>query len=80
MSEPRTCRVCGCTEDDPCLAVEPADPHAAWERCSAIGADPADVLTCAWVEWDLCSACQGPHQGETPPPLLYDQFGGRLVD
>lgn len=39
----RTCRVCGCTEDEPCVYVDPLD---------------GQPRTCAWVEAELCSACE----------------------
>jgi hypothetical protein len=37
----RTCRVCGCTDDNACLALDAV----------------LDRVGCHWVEADLCSEC-----------------------
>jgi hypothetical protein len=59
MSTPRTCRVCGCTDDDPCLMT-------------AYPTDDA-IARCHWIEWDLCSACG--EEETPAPPLLYGPNG-----
>ncbi len=58
------CRVCGCTEDDPCT----------FEGLSG------QIVACCWAAPDLCSACAGDDVGDVEaPPLLYDAHGGVLV-
>lgn len=42
----RVCRVCGCTNDNPCCLVDPKE--TGWR---------AIVKWCSWAELDLCSAC-----------------------
>lgn len=65
----RTCRVCGCTDDNACVIDAPLElvgvdgRHVALdvrEVASMFDLDPAMLfapVTCFWVEWDLCSAC-----------------------
>jgi len=45
-SADRACRLCGCTEDAPCVVEDPEDPLA-------------PIVTCGWDEWDprLCTFC-----------------------
>lgn len=58
----RTCRACGCTEDDPCIVAAEHDELG--------GAD--ELVGCHWIEFDLCSACV---EHQKPPPLLYGPRG-----
>jgi hypothetical protein len=49
----RSCRVCGCTDEEACLYIwEDGEPH-----------------TCYWVEPDLCSECATPDAGDEPALL-----------
>lgn len=61
------CRVCGCTEDDPCALEDIGN----------------GITACCWIAPDLCSACRsyGPRDDARidVPPLLYDAYGGVLV-
>lgn len=54
----RTCRVCGCTHNRPCVYTHPGLRE--------------DVL-CHWVEPDLCSACEEPPEVEEPLVQVYSE-------
>lgn len=77
------CRVCGCTDERPCV-VEP-DPDDL-----VAGVDllfEAGPTFCSWVAPDLCSACHQPDDddgdqvgaGAVDQPLLYDGHGVPVV-
>lgn len=51
-----TCRECGCTDTTACVLATDVTmaPQGTWVRVK-----PGPVVTCSWVEPDLCSACGG---------------------
>ena len=59
------CRVCGCTDPNPCRVID-----------GTTGA----LTTCRWVTAmnDLCSECDNVADA-TPRPLLYDAGGTPIV-
>ncbi len=69
----RSCRQCGCTDDDPCL-IGPPQP----EPDGLVVGYGFEYQTCSWAEWDLCSNCVDEPKPEGPP-LLYGPRGERLL-
>jgi hypothetical protein len=66
------CRVCGCSENQPC---GPSGRLHSWEELEQLDDAGAAVQCCSWIEYDLCSACV---EEPAPPPLLHDAHGNPL--
>ena len=47
------CRVCGCSDPDPCLTIGPA----------------GEPIACSWAEEGLCSECAAPAEATPRPLL-----------
>lgn len=61
IDPPRLCRICACSEHDPC-----PDKHG------------RDVVSCSWVEQDLCSACATPER-DAPAVAIAAAEAGRIA-
>ena len=71
MSVAGVCRVCGCTDSQPCI-LDPEGVSVAIDDGSTTM--PLGHTTCSWIEPDLCSGCVK----DKAPAMLFDGDGNPI--
>lgn len=73
-----TCRVCGCTEEKPCIFSDDPYPGSAHDAFN-LGGDDGGDLTCAWMDIDR-TLCTNPRCiALTPLAVLIEMSQPRTV-